>query len=80
MSHAYRDREPRGRGCRLPHGGTAHLTDTLAGLRVPTGRARLNVARPDSTGLVLQLSIPHTTSLSKTTAAPAGTRCSHTKA
>ncbi|MGW0627637.1 hypothetical protein [Streptomyces sp. NPDC002758] len=60
--------------------GTAHLTDTLAGLRVPTGKARLNVARPDSTALVLQLSIPHTTSLSKTTAAPAGTRCSHTTA
>ncbi|MER5540641.1 hypothetical protein [Streptomyces mirabilis] len=59
---------------------TTHLTDTLAGLRVPTGKAWLNVAPPDSTALVLQLSIPHTTSPSKTTAVPAGTRCSHTKA
>ncbi|WP_405877024.1 hypothetical protein OG762_01535 [Streptomyces sp. NBC_01136] len=102
MSHAYRDREPRGRGCAayLTVGGTArrrvaravdcrprptgpvtaHITDTLAGLRVPTGKARLNIAPPDSHAPVLQLSIPHTNSLSKTAAAPAGTRCSHTKA
>ncbi|MFE4964363.1 hypothetical protein [Streptomyces sp. NPDC056660] len=32
------------------------------------------------TGLVLQLAIPHTTSLSKAPAVPADTRCSHTKA
>ncbi|WP_164404807.1 MULTISPECIES: LmeA family phospholipid-binding protein [unclassified Streptomyces] len=43
-------------------------------------RARLNAARPDNTGLVLKLSIPHTASLSKTSATSAGTRCSHPKA
>ncbi|MER5793358.1 DUF2993 domain-containing protein [Streptomyces sp. NPDC001980] len=43
-------------------------------------RARLDAARPDSTGLVLRFSIPHTAGLSKATAAPAGTRCSHPKA
>ncbi|MEY9962691.1 hypothetical protein ABIA33_000717 [Streptacidiphilus sp. MAP12-16] len=52
-------------------------TVTLPGL--PAG-ARLTSARPDSTGLSIQLSIPHTNSLSKATGAgSAGAGCSSAK-
>lgn len=46
---------------------------------LPAG-ARLTGARPDSTGLGLLLSIPHTDSLTKATGTPARSHCSSAKA